>query len=244
MADKYTESFAVPCYFTDCNCRLRPVSFMDMCQDIAGHAAIDLNFGDDRLMFENNAVWVLVRMKVEFIKAPQRWQRVLLETWHRGLQSIFFVRDYSLKDSEGDVLAVASSSWVVMDIDSRRVLRSDRVSAIPVEPQCMEVAMEDIPEKIVLPEDAQPTLVATHRVNYSDVDYNQHANNARYTAWAMDAVPEDVVYNTALKEILINFNKEIRPGQTVELYRAFSNGSYYVEGRVDGESAFCAQLTF
>ena len=81
-------------------------------------------------------------------------------------------------------------------------------------------------------------------MQWSDVDFNKHANNVKYTVWAMDALPEELVYGTWLKEHYINFNKEVRPGETVELYHAESDGAHIIEGRVGDHQAFITKLVF
>ena len=42
-------------------------------------------------------------------------------------------------------------------------------------------------------------LVPAREASYSLVDINGHVNNARYIAWAMEAIPEDVVKPTKQK---------------------------------------------
>ena len=45
-----------------------------------------------------------------------------------------------------------------------------------------------------------------------------------------------------VKDVKINFNNETRPGETVELFKAESEGKIYVEGKVGDKSAFCVEL--
>ena len=89
-----------------------------------------------------------------------------------------------------------------------------------------------------------PGKVADHAVRYSDVDSNRHVNNTRYTAWAMDCLPDELTFTQDLREIEINFNREARPGETVSLFHAEDGGSHYVEGRVGDISIFICKLTF
>ena len=82
-------------------------------------------------------------------------------------------------------------------------------------------------------------------VRYSDVDHNEHANNVKYTVWAMDALPEELVYDHHVKELTINFNKEARPGDTVDLYHLQeADGSHIIEGRTGEHQVFIERLRF
>ena len=82
-----------------------------------------------------------------------------------------------------------------------------------------------------------------HRVAYSDIDLIGHTNNARYAVWAMDCLPVEEASKT-FKDLYINFNKETRAEETVQLFRLQQENGWYVEGRLDGKSCFVVQLTF
>ena len=86
--------------------------------------------------------------------------------------------------------------------------------------------------------------VAEHRVSYSDVDFVGHANNARYVVWAMDCLDYETVSTRRVRSLRINFNKEIRPGESVAIFRAPVEGGWVVEGRVEDRSSFCAEFIF
>ena len=65
----------------------------------------------------------------------------------------------------------------------------------------------------------------------------------------MNALELDVVNNRRLKELVINFNSEVMPGDTVELYgysEPAEDGTlvYYIEGKVNGKSSFVEKLVF
>ena len=83
---------------------------------------------------------------------------------------------------------------------------------------------------------------------YNDVDIIGHTNNVRYLVWAMDCLDYETVSARRVRDVYINFNKETTPGTAVQLFRlhAEEDGTpvWYVEGRVDGKSAFCVKMVF
>ena len=81
-------------------------------------------------------------------------------------------------------------------------------------------------------------------MNWSDVDYNGHANNVKYTVWVLDNLPQDLVFGHFLKEVTINFNKEARAGDTVTLYHTECDGAHIVEGRCGDHQVFIERLVF
>ena len=239
------QQLSVTTYMADVRNLLRPVSFLDIAQEIATLGAKELRFDDSVTVAAHNAVWVLARMHVRFLRLPVRYEQIQLETWHKGICSVFFLRDYRVRDAVGNALIDATSSWVIMEKDERRMLRPDSLlDIIPPEPQQPGHAIETPAQKIVIPRGAALEKVADHPVRYSDVDSNHHVNNTRYTAWAMDCLPDDLTFDHALKEIEINFNREARPGETVSLFHAEADGAHYVEGRVADAQVFICKMIF
>ena len=245
LSDKTSRDLRVPCYMTDPHARLRPTAFLDLAQNIAVQGADQLKFGDVELKAFDCA-WVLARQHVRFERPVQHKEPVKIMTWHKGPLGLFFLRDYLLLGSDGEVSVRSTSSWVVMNMTERRVVRNDFLSGIvSTDPQSTDHAIEEPAVKVTVPRGTELERIGAHRVHFSDVDYNQHANNVKYTAWAMDALPEELVYEKTLKELTINFNKEARPGETVELFHTMDpDGAHIVEGRVGDHQVFIEKLLF
>ena len=243
--DKFSHDFVTACYQVDRRQILRPSAFLDLAQYMAVYGADRLNFGDDQLN-RFNCTWVLARQHVRFERPVMHKEPCRILTWHKGMKGLFFLRDYQLLGSDGQPSVNSTSSWVVMNRTERRVVRADFLSEFTsMDPQSTDDAIAEPAAKVGLPREAELTLIGTHRVLWSDVDYNQHANNVKYTVWAMDALPEELVNQQQLKELTINFNKEARPGETVELYHTTApDGSQIIEGRVDGNQVFIERLLF
>jgi len=244
MAPKYIENGIVSCYMSDCRHLLRPESFLDLAQQLAVKAAQVQSFSDSALK-KFNCAWVLARMRTRFGKSVRFDEDIRLETWHKGLSGLYFIRDYRLLDSRGEVAVSSTSSWIVMNLDSRHICRDEEVlSLIPQESQCAESAIAENCPKISFPRGAELREIGTHCVAWSDVDYNGHANNVKYTVWALDNLPQELVFGHSLREVSINFNKEVRAGDMVTLYCAESDGAQIVEGRSGDHQVFIEKLVF
>ena len=239
MDNKFSQELIIPCYDTDFACRIKPASFMDLAQEMANLHAQELGFGYDDLMRTRTA-WVLSRMHIHFERYPQWSENVRFFTWHKGASRLFYLRDFQMMDRSGNVLVSATTSWLVMNIDTRRLCRDAEI--LDQGTACLENAVEQACGKVQLPSGVTEEKVAEHCVSYSDVDVNGHTNNARYLVWAMDVLDYDFIVNNPVKDVRINFNSETRPGDTVGLYRADADGRTYVEGRTGGKSAFCVEL--
>ena len=240
---KTVSRFPVACYDTDVAHYLKPGSFMDLAQELANVSADSLGFGFDDLQRYGMA-WVLSRMHIEFRSLP-RWKDVVeLQTWHKGFEGPFYVRDFRMLDAVGTPIVLATSSWLVFDVASRRLLRREHLEEkLPMDTRYPESAIDVPCDKIVMPQEGLEE-VAEHRVSYSDVDFVGHANNARYVVWAMDCLDYETVSTRRVRSLRINFNKEIRPGESVAIFRAPVEGGWVVEGRVGDRSSFCAEFIF
>ena len=106
---KYIQEYTIPCYDTDASGRLKPASFMNLAQEAAGQHAVYLGFGYDDLIATNTA-WILSRVHIRFVDTPMWKDDVVLTTWHKGLNRLFFVRDFRLTDKEGRTRVEATTS--------------------------------------------------------------------------------------------------------------------------------------
>ena len=243
--NKYSQDIIIPCYDTDAQSYLKPSAFMNWAQEAAGIHAVHLGFGYDKLI-ANNTAWILSRLNIKFIDMPRWREKMTLHTWHKGLNRLFFLRDFVLTDEQGKERVKATTSWLILNLETRRLVRDPKL--VEEGTVCTENAVENPADKVVVPKDVVPELVMTHTVAYSDVDMNRHANNAMYMQWAMDAVDYQLASTRPVKELTINFNHETKQGDMVDLYRVCvekEDGLHvFIEGKLDTVSAFCVEITF
>ena len=242
---KYIQNHKIACYDTDAAWRLKPASFMNLAQEAAGNHAVYLGFGYDDLI-KTNTAWILSRVHVEFIDAPLWREDITLTTWHKGLNRLFFLRDFILTDKDGKERMKATTSWLVMNLETRRLVRDPGLMEDGT--ICTENALETPADKVQMPKDMEPEHIMDHVVAYSDIDTNAHANNAMYMQWAMDAVGYELTSTRPVKWFTINFNHETKAGDAVAMYRAIvekEDGLHvFVEGRMEEVSAFCVEIVF
>lgn len=253
--NRYRRDLEIPCFQTDASFLLKPAAFMDLAQEMAYHAATRLGFGYDDLQVHHTA-WVLSRMHFIF-NDPPRWRdAVSLYTWHKGTDGLFFLRDFELRHSgdtdfadKSKVLVSCTTSWIVMDTLTRRLVRSEDVmNMIPSETQCRDNAIPEPSPKVMMPRGVESEYVGDHTVAYSDVDIIGHTNNARYIVLAMDCIDYGTVSGKPVREVSIVFSRETKPGETISLYRFRGEDEkgpvFTIEGKVDGKSCFCASISF
>jgi acyl-ACP thioesterase len=151
-----------------------------------------------------------------------------------------------MTDKDGRERIKATTSWLVLDLNTRSMVRDPQLMEDGT--ICTENAVEIPADKVRMPRGVEPEAVYEHIVGYSDVDMLGHANNAMYMQWAMDAVDYELASNQPVKEYTINFNREVKAGDKVIIYRAcaeMEDGLHvFIEGRTEESSSFCVEIIF
>ncbi len=242
---KHTEKFIIPCYNTDVACRLKPTAFMNIAQEAAGENAKHLGFGYDDLIKYNTA-WILSRVHVVFIDTPKWKDEITLQTRHKGRDRLFYLRDFIMTDSEGRERVKATTSWLILDLETRKMVRHPQMDDEGT--VCKENIIEKPADKVRMPRSAEPELVRIHEVSYSDIDNNGHTNNAMYMQWSMNAVGYEITSALPVKEFTINFNHETKIGDRVSIYRLMEEREdglhVFVEGKVGDTSSYIVEIIF
>lgn len=243
MSKILSQDHIITCYEADANQLMRPTAMLDLMQEAANVNASTLGFGYDE-MINSNTAWVLSRIHVKFINTPKWRQEVNLKTWHKGVSKLFYLRDFILSDKEENPLVVATTSWLIIDLNTRRLVRNKDLAL-------SDTAMDAIPtpaDKVVMPVDIEPELVRKHPVTWSEIDANGHVNNVKYAVWAIDAVTPEDVKEKPLKEILINYDAEVIPMDVVKISRIRQETEdglvYYITGKVADKQNFAVKLVF
>ena len=243
MSKILSQDHIITCYEADANQLMRPTAMLDLMQQAANTNASTLGFGYDE-MIDSNIAWVLSRIHVKFINTPKWRQEVNLKTWHKGVAKLFYLRDFILSDKEGNTMALATTSWLIIDLNTRRLVRNNDLALCDTPMHAIEAPAD----KVVQPVDIEPELVRKHPVTWSEIDTNGHVNNVKYVVWAIDAVKQEDIKERPLKELLINYDAEVMPGDVVKISRVrqeTENGIiYYITGKVADKQNFAVKLVF
>lgn len=243
MSKILSQNHIITCYEADANQLMRPTAMLDLMQEAANVNASTLGFGYDE-MIDSDIAWVLSRIHVKFIDTPKWRQEVNLKTWHKGVAKLFYLRDFILSDKDNTPMVLATTSWLIIDLNTRRLVRNNDL-ALSDTP---EHAIETPADKVVVPVDIEPELVRKHPVTWSEIDTNGHANNVKYAVWALDAVKAEDIKSKPLKEMLINYDAEVMPGDIVKIFRTRQESEegiiYYITGKVEDKQNFSVKLVF
>lgn len=262
MSDSYSHKTHVKTHETDYRLQLKTSALLQYFQDVAVHHVMKLGVSYEE-MKSHGLFWVVTRFHIEIDRMPVYGEEIEVETWPKRMNQnvsnpdtgktssitkgeYIFLRDFLVKDKSGIPLIRATSSWFVLDF---RTKRPQPASKVPVNlPVNMDrQALTLIPEKI--PEPEYPVLVYRKQVGYSDIDLNLHVNNTRYADWIMDVFSKEFLEKRPLRELRINYLREVRWDDKIDLFRAGQEEegqSYIIEGieQRTGKASFRALLKF
>lgn len=202
-------------------------SILSILENIAGsHSAyVHFSFKD---LEKDHLTWVILSWKLKVIKRINADTVVRVQTWGRFSNKIFVIRDFKIFDNTGDLCAIASSKWCLVNTETSRIAKM---------PSNLEeiyhgfhnesvFGVEDLP-KLTEPH-LEPIAVDTYRIRRFDLDLNKHVHNLNYLNFAYELLPDSVYDGEELNNAEILFKKELKYGDTVKSYLYKDEDSYYV----------------
>lgn len=231
METIHADTYRIDSYSVDAGGTLSLPVLFGFFQESAYRNAEELEFGYTHLG-ERRQLWALSRMLVRAYRYPRWGETIRLETWPKGTNRMFALRDFLVKDADDRTLFAATSAWLVLDAETRRIQRLEGLfegKRLPLDRH----ALTEEAGKVGAPERDDET--ARFTVRFSDIDVNGHVNNARYIAWVLDSYPMERFESSLPSLLEVNFLAETRFGEQIRILSGKAPGS-------DGASATDSEL--
>jgi len=183
-------------------------------QEGASMHAETAGFGFEE-MLKRNQVWVLARMKIIIDKYPRWKDQIKLNTWSRGKEGIFYLRDFLIEDEQGNVIIKASSSWAAINTKKGR----------PEIVENLENGLFTLKDKKAFDEKSEklPPLENAHLlrkriIEFTDIDLVYHVNNVKYVELIINSFSKEINLNRTIKGLEINYLGETKYGDEVSVF--------------------------
>ena len=188
--------------------------------------------------------WVLMKFKLDLYRLPSLGESLRIRTYPAGFEKFFTYRDYLVEDNQGQLLARASSQWLLMDTDTRRMTR------IPAWILALEESMtnradwlERPDRRLVDVEEASNTR--TYKVDYFDLDFNGHLNNLLYFRWMLETLPAERLTEGRLQRMEVHFRAEAKWNEVLgSTVQAVDERTYAHRLARDGQALATGLTTF
>lgn len=212
--EKYQEQLTIKSYQTNQYGKASIASLFNIMLEAAWAHAQIMDWGYDDLK-NHNLFWVLSRFYLQVEKYPEWQDQITLNTWSAGTDGIYAYREYILEDESGNVLLRASSAWLILDMDSRKIFRlNDYKTTFP---KRIEANSCRNPKRIK--PDAHSGNLNYSPVLFSELDINKHFNSVKYVERVLDDFGIDFLNTYEPAELEVNYLKEGVAGDSIAVTR-------------------------
>jgi len=224
---------------TDYKDQIQMHSLFSMMQEAASLNADVYGWGSE-VLDPMDICWLLLRISVRMTRRPSWQEKITIETWSRGSDKIYFLREFLFYDAEGIRIGEGSSVWILANKSNHRPVRpsaimeiskvtSDPVTALPFDPP----KIKPVADTAWMSANISGENTIVKYADFSEIDRNHHVNNTRYVAWCMDAAHNRSLDQGDILGIDINYNSEIHFGEKVVLFfKEEANKELHVDGFV------------
>lgn len=202
----YVHPYTVQTYDIDRDREMTLVALIRQMQEAAMQNVIRLKVSVWD-MEEHHFSWVLLRKNLQVERMPKIGEELRFVTYPSGFEKVFTYRDFKVFDATGGLIATSSTTWLLLDVQTRRMVRiPDFVlkfsSEMPVQESCLPRPATKLPsiERI----DFQTTF----QVRWHDLDFNGHLNNVLYVQWMVETLPNSLLESSTLQDLKIHYKIE------------------------------------
>ncbi|KAF3438625.1 hypothetical protein FNV43_RR21388 [Rhamnella rubrinervis] len=173
-------------------------------------------FGATHGMVRNKLIWVVTRMQLQVDQYPIWGEVMEVETWVGASGRHGMRRDWLLRSlATGQVYACATSTWVMMNQDTRRLSKMPEEVRAEISPWFIE-KKHSTPEKIMKLGNNAKYINHSLKPKRSDLDMNHHVNNVKYVGWMLETIPEVFLESHQLTSITLQYRRECGSSDTVQ----------------------------
>jgi len=199
-----SEAYVIRTYEIDNRKRATVPALVKLMHEAAMQNVIDLKLSVWDLE-PHEISWVLMRKQLVIKALPNLGEQIKVVTHCAGFEKFFTYRDYKIFNQKDELLAFASSTWLLMDTVKRRMARiPDFILNLECPP---ETACLPRP-KNKLPKFEKVDVSKSFTVGWYDLDFNHHLNNVFYLQWILETVPDELLTQAELSQIDIIYKME------------------------------------
>ncbi|MDR2933590.1 MAG: hypothetical protein LBV27_10860 [Oscillospiraceae bacterium] len=191
-------------------------------------------------LYRENMVFLLSKSCIKIFDMPVAGEEIVVGTAAVATRGARFVREFVIDDPKGNRMLSAFTLWILVDPNTRRILRPQSFPYDLTFQQ--EAATQGEIADIALPKDADPDIgvLTDLSIRYSHIDCNGHVNNSFYADFVCDALPVESLLSKGLDTIVLSYHNEAKWGDVITMRtNAQSGNGYYVRGgKKDGSPCF------
>lgn len=222
--------------------KLSNTALLSYLEDIAGYHSNSVGNGLNDIVRTKKS-WVLLSWKVKIDKRPIYSETLKLKTWSRKMDKLYAYRDYEIYSSSGERLGIATSRWILIDIETRKILKLDESLAEIYKQESLDVFGIDTDfGKLKEPEDY--SLEKEFKITNNLIDVNDHVHNLYYLDIANEVIPDEILEKKDLNNFEVLYKKEIKKDDIVKCLFKETEDSYIVAIKSENKDVLHAIIKF
>lgn len=209
-------------------------------QDIACLGAEDIGCGLDYVR-KHDLMWVILKQRLQILKPLENYDKLTFYTYPGNNIKFIYTRYIYATDDKGDVILRYYSHWAILNHNNRHITTPDNNGVIPK----VESRKDQLNTFMDINKDNDLTLMYQKKAKYSDIDMNNHLNNIKYVDMSLDCLDSSYYQNKSVKDIQLEYYKEIHENDTVDIYMADNtNDKFIVIGKVNNNVNYSCIILF
>lgn len=190
---------------------------------------------------QTHLTWMLLDWKVQFFLKPSWNSYLIIKTWARSFSKISSNRDFSVYDINNNLVAKATSKWVLVDSEKHTPIRITEEICNAFGEYNSSVFDTEVNDKEK--EHQNSKFIYDYQIKRRDIDTNHHVNNLYYLDFAYDALPKDFL-EVSFDNIEIIYKKQIKLNDTIKCFYVFDDNKHIVTIKSEDLSVVHAIIKF
>ena len=200
-------------------------AILEILENIGTHHSDLAGYGPNDIQ-RTGVSWVLLDWKLKVLKRPKYGQTLKVNTWGRTMKRAFTYREFEIYDTQGNLYAIATSKWALININTGKVIRLTDEILEKYQLEEKSVFKEDELGKIDIPKDYQTEI--QYKIARRDIDINGHMHNLYYLDLAYEALPQNVYEKRPFSSVRIQYKKELKLGDKVKCKYTFEKEEHII----------------
>lgn len=238
MRSVYEEELTVLPSCCNINAQMKLSGLLDIFMDAAMLHAEEINVGISEF-WPKRKFWVATKTRIEFDRFVNMAEKVTVRTWPEKPGIIKCIRNYEMCAGE-EVVAHGKTEWVVIDLDSKNIIKTDGV--YPDELTFSDRQVDDAPF-LRIKDDFSDEVFGRYTVRSVDIDYGRHMNNVAYVRATEGLFSTDEWQKKGYKGIEIQYKCSCYEKEELLFYKKEeTDGTYIKAVNPSGETAMIARV--
>jgi len=225
----YTENIKIPLKDVENGNVVSDRGILEIFENVATHHSDSVQDGVNEIK-EKGKAWVVMDWKVKVLSRPVYGGIFKVNTWSRENnvqpRKITTYRDFEMYDEQGNLCVIATSKWVLINIETGKLSNIDMELQERYLPESKSVFDTWDIEKSIQTKGS--VCEVEYKVARDDVDFNGHMHNIYYMDLAYNALPQEVYETRPFNNFKVCYKREIKLGDLVKCKYTLDNGQHIV----------------